>query len=87
MVDEYRSLIGKLGANTRWSQTENRTAATQPARDALARKFEDAVDPDRVLSPEERAKRAANARKAHYQRLALKSAQARKAKKEGNKKS
>lgn len=80
MADPYRSQIGKLGAHTKWAQTENRTAATQPARDALMRKFEDQVDPDRALPADERAKRAASARKAHFQRLALKSAQVRRAK-------
>jgi hypothetical protein len=37
----------------------------------------DLEDPDNILLPAERAKRAENARKAYYQRLALKSAQAR----------
>jgi hypothetical protein len=40
-------------------------------------KFERQVDPDNTLLPAERAKRAENARKAYYQRLALKSAKAR----------
>lgn len=43
-------------------------------------KFEYQVDPQRKLLPAERAKRAENARKAYYQRLALKSAQARRRK-------
>ncbi|WP_245746534.1 hypothetical protein [Nocardia altamirensis] len=43
----------------------------------MASKFEQLVDPDRVLSPQERADRAEHARKAHFTRLALKSAQAR----------
>lgn len=76
-----RSQIGRLGAHTRWAMTEDRTAATQPARDALMRKFEDQVDPEGRLDPVERAKRAEHARKAYFQRLALKSAQARRAKK------
>lgn len=40
-------------------------------------KFEQQVDPDGVLTPGERATRAEHARKAHFKRLALKSAQAR----------
>jgi hypothetical protein len=40
-------------------------------------KFERQVDPSGTLTPAERAKRAAHARKAHFKRLALKSAQAR----------
>ncbi|MGF2945831.1 hypothetical protein ACQV26_11935 [Mycobacterium sp. Lab-001] len=35
------------------------------------------VDPDGELTPEERARRAEHARKAHFKRLALKSAKAR----------
>jgi len=38
------------------------------------RKFEEQVDPDGTLAPQERAKRAENAKRAHFQRLALKSA-------------
>jgi hypothetical protein len=40
-------------------------------------RFERQVDPDGVLSPEERARRAGHARKAYFTRLALRSAQAR----------
>jgi hypothetical protein len=43
----------------------------------LLDKFEEQVDPNQELAPAERAKRAEHARKAHYKRLALKSAQAR----------
>jgi hypothetical protein len=42
-------------------------------------RFEKEVDPDGILAPAERAKRAANARSAYYKRLALKSARARRA--------
>lgn len=76
-----RSLAASIAANTRWSDVEDRTAATAPARRALERKFEDQVDPERALDPAERAKRVANARRAHYQRLALAAVKARKAKK------
>jgi hypothetical protein len=76
-----RRLTAQIAANTRWSKETNRTAATQAARDAQWRAFEDAVDPERVLAPEERAKRAASARAAYYQRLSLKAQQARRAKK------
>jgi hypothetical protein len=43
----------------------------------MYRKFEDEVDPDRILLPAERAKRVENARKAYYRRLALRSARRR----------
>jgi 8-oxo-dGTP diphosphatase len=42
-------------------------------------RFERQVDPDGVLEPTERARRAQSARKAFFMRLALKSAQARRA--------
>jgi hypothetical protein len=75
-----RSSIAKLAAHSRWAKTTDRTAATQAARDGLTRRFEDEVDPERRLSPDERAVRVESARRAHFQRLALKSAQARRAK-------
>jgi hypothetical protein len=43
----------------------------------MLEKFEDEVDPNRELPEAERAHRAEFARKAYFQRLALKSAQAR----------
>ena len=73
---------GRIGAYTQWSRTQDRTAHTQPARDALFRKFEDEVDPERKLPPEQRELQAAAARKAHFHRLALKSAKVRKARRE-----
>lgn len=55
--------------------------ATKPMREGFDAKFEREVDPEGQLSPQERAKRAEFARKAFYQRLALKSAQARRRRK------
>ena len=72
-----RQLVARLAAHQSWANTQNRTARTAPAREAFLTKFEDQVDPRRELTPEERAKRATNARKAHFTRLALKSAQSR----------
>lgn len=72
---------GRLGAHTRWAREEDRSAATQPARDGMRRKFEDEVDPDRVLPVAERERRAESARRAFYQRIAMKSAAARAARK------
>ena len=72
-----RSLRSQIAAHESWANTENRSARTAPARAAMLDKFEQQVDPDGVLTPAERAKRAEHARKAHFKRLALKSAQAR----------
>lgn len=74
-----RYLAASIAANTRWAREPDRSAATRPARDAFERRFEDEVDPDRTLSPAERARRAANAKRAYFHRLALKSAQSRRA--------
>lgn len=50
---------------------------TEPARRAFLERFEREVDPDGLLDPEERARRAEHARKAYFAGLALKSARAR----------
>lgn len=64
-----RRLIGKLGAHASWAVTEDRTARTAPARAALAARFLAQANGDPV--------RAEHLRKAHFLRLAHKSAQAR----------
>lgn len=75
-----RRLHASMASNVRWSRVDDRTAATEPMRRAFLERFERDVDPDGVLSPAERARRADNARSAHYAALALKSAQARRRK-------
>ncbi|WP_254427412.1 hypothetical protein [Mycolicibacterium fortuitum] len=72
-----RTLRSQIAAHESWAHTEDRSARTANARKALLDKFEQEVDPDGVLTPAERAKRAEHARKAYFARLALKSAQAR----------
>jgi len=74
-----RALIARIAASERWARTGDRVAATAPARAALADRWEREVDPTGALDPAERALRAAHLRRAHMQRLALKSAQARRA--------
>lgn len=69
-----RSSIARVASNTRWAHEGDRVAATQPARAGMERKFEDQVDPDRVLDPLERAKRVKNAKSAYFTALARKSA-------------
>lgn len=77
MPSSERRLAASIAAHESWAKTPDRTARTAPARAALDRKFETQVDPDGTLPPDERARRAEHARKAHFQRLALKSAKAR----------
>ena len=64
-----RKLIASIAAHESWAATPDRTARTAPARAALDQKFLDLADGDPV--------RAEHLRKAHFKRLALKSAQAR----------
>lgn len=74
-----RSTAASIAAHTRWSRTADRTSATQPGRDGLLAKFERQVDPDGALPVEVRAAMAENARRAHYRRMASRSAQVRRA--------
>ena len=71
-----RKLRAQIAANARWAK-EARDVASDRARRVLLRRFEDEVDPDRVLSETERQKRANNALQAHVQRMAYNSARAR----------
>ena len=77
LTPEQRSLRARLAAHTKWSACSDPVAATAPARAAFSARFERQVDPDGALPPAERARRAEHLRKAHFARLALKSAQAR----------
>lgn len=72
-----RTLQARMSAHESWARTENPSERTAPARAAFVAKFEREVDPEGVLDPAERARRADHARRAFYARLALKSAQAR----------
>ena len=77
LTPEQRATRARIAAYDSWANTSNPTARTEPARRAFLRRFEDQVDPDRTLPDAERTRRAEAARKAHFQRMALKSARAR----------
>jgi hypothetical protein len=79
-----KSLGGRIGANRRWSQVEDRVAETAPARQAFLDRFDREVDPDGVLDVAERGRRATNARRAYFAELGLRSAQARARRKRGS---
>jgi hypothetical protein len=64
-----RRLAGQIAAHTKWANTTDRTAATAAARAALEQKFLNEADGD--------PKRAASVRKAHFARMSLASAKAR----------
>jgi len=72
-----RKLAAQIAAHESWANTPDRSARTAKARAALMAKFEQQADPEGKLLPAERALRAEHLRKAHFQRLALASAKAR----------
>ncbi|OXM43457.1 hypothetical protein CFP75_38440 [Amycolatopsis alba DSM 44262] len=67
----------RLAALTSWAQTTDRQQRTAPARKAALTRFERQVDPDGILDDKTRREKAAYARRAHFQRLALLSSRAR----------
>lgn len=77
LTPEQRRLRAQIAAHAMWANCPDPSAHTQPARDAALERFEREVDPEGVLSPEERSRRAEHARKAHFKRLALASSKAR----------
>lgn len=77
-----RRLKAQIAAHRSWANTTDRAARTAKGRQAMDDRFEREVDPAGTMPPAERAKRAENARKAHYAAMALKSAQVRRRKRE-----
>jgi hypothetical protein len=74
------TLRGRLAAYSRWAVTEDRPAATLPARTAFIARFQRQVDPAGRLEPAERARRAEFALHAYMARLAMESVKARRRK-------
>jgi hypothetical protein len=70
------ALRGRIGAYALHSRYDPRLT-TAKARASFLTRFEREVDPERTLPEGERKRRALAARKAHFARLALKSARAR----------
>lgn len=75
-TSEQRAQWGRIGAHVTHATHDSR-AITAPARRAFLDRFDKQVDPDGVLDPQERAKRAHHAMQAHMAKLALKAATAR----------
>lgn len=71
-----------MGAHRLHAKHDSRKI-TAPARAAFLARFEKEVDPEGLLNPEERQKRAHHARRAHMTKLALASVRARRLKAEG----
>lgn len=79
LTPNERTLRARLAAHVLHARVDSKQH-TEPARRAFMARFEDEVDPDRILAPAERVRRAEHAKKAYFTRLALKSAQARRTK-------
>lgn len=75
LTPEQRAINGRMGAHKIHALGLTNTG---PAREAFQARFERQVDPEGILPPEVRAKRADHARRLFYQQLAAKSAKARK---------
>lgn len=66
----------QAAAHDSWARTINRSARTQPARDAMLVKLEREVDPDGLMSEADRRKAAINKRTADLLWAAQKAADA-----------
>lgn len=76
LLPEQRKLSARAAAHALHAKYDSKTL-TQPARAAFMARFEREVDPDGLLDPAERTRRAEHARKAYFARLALRSAKVR----------
>lgn len=76
LTPEQRSLRARIAAHAMHAKNDTRET-TAAGRAAFMARFENEVDPDRVLPEAERARRAAQARKAYFAALAFKSSKAR----------
>lgn len=72
----YTALRGRIGGLTRSATSDMREFAASGA-EGLLRRFEREADPDGVLEPRERHRRAIALRRLHFAKLALASAKAR----------
>jgi hypothetical protein len=78
LTPEQRALGARMGAYAMHAKHDPRRT-TQAGRDSFLARFERGVDPDGVLPAEERARRAEAARRAYFNKLALASSRARRA--------
>ena len=76
LTPEQRVLRARMAAY-RLHATHDPRETTRKAREAFASRFEREVDPEGLLTPAERARRAEAARRAYFTGLALKSSRAR----------
>lgn len=83
LTPSERTLRASIAGHSSWAATTDRTARTQPGRDALTRKIEKELIAKigetawAAMTPAGQAKAVESARKAHFQRMAFKSVRAR----------
>jgi hypothetical protein len=77
LTPSERTLRARIAAHELHAKGRTNTKAATEASPARATYFERQVDPNGTLSPRERARRAEHLRQAHFTRLALLSAKAR----------
>jgi len=75
-----RILRARIAAHALHAKVSDPASHTAPARAVFLSRFEREVDPEGLLDPKERARRAEHAKKAYFLRLAIASAAARKKK-------
>ena len=79
LTPSQRSQQAKIAADRSWAYTVIPAERTNAARSVFLGRFEREVDPDGVLPPGERARRAHYARRAYFRGLGLRSSLARQA--------
>jgi hypothetical protein len=82
LTPEQRSLRASIASHISWANTPDPSARTAPARAAALGRFEKQVREEasargETLAPHEIRRRAEHLRKAHFARMALASARAR----------
>lgn len=77
LTESQRSQLARAAAHASWAKTADRSARTASARRAALARFERQVDPDGLLDPDERKRRALSARRSYFHSLALRSSRAR----------
>jgi hypothetical protein len=73
----FDSRTGRAASHRSWAKTVDREARSLPGREAARAKFEDAVDPQRLMSDKDRAKAIRNAQTARMIELSAKGVAAR----------
>lgn len=76
LTPEQRSMRARIAAHARWSKEDPKPNADRGQAGLLLR-FEREADPEGVLAPEERRRRAESRRREHMTRLAFQSSKAR----------